>query len=119
MAGPLQGAPHHGRYLSAAVTFASLAFWVAGARSFARDLTDFLILLSSYPGSIYSGATKLVAYTILPAGFVVLTPVQLLRGPSLAHLAIAAAVAYASIAAATFEIGLRRYQRGEAPVSSV
>ena len=108
-------------YLSAAVTFASLAFWVAGARSFARDLTDFLILLSSYPGSIYSGATKLVAYTILPAGFVVLTPVQLLREPSLAHLAIAAAsaVAYASIAAATFEIGLRRYQRGDAPVSSV
>jgi ABC-2 type transport system permease protein len=27
-------------YISASVTFASLAFWIAGARSFARDLTD-------------------------------------------------------------------------------
>ena len=50
-------------YLSASVSFASLAFWIAGARSFARDLTDFLLLFSSYPGSIYSGATKLIAFT--------------------------------------------------------
>jgi ABC-2 type transport system permease protein len=107
-------------YVSAAVTFASLAFWMTGARSFARDLTDFVILLSSYPGSIYSGATKLIAYTILPAGFVVLAPLQLLREPSLAHLAVAAAsaIGYASIAVLVFEIGLRRYQRGETPASS-
>jgi len=108
-------------YVSAAVTFASLAFWMAGARSFARDLTDFLLLFSSYPGSIYSGATKLIAYTILPAGFVVLAPVQLLREPTLAHLAIAAvaAFAYASLAIVVFQLGLRSYQRGETVVSGV
>ena len=101
-------------YLAAGVTFASLAFWTAGARSLARDLVDFLLLLSSYPGSIYSGATKLVAYSVLPAGFVVLAPVALLRGPTLGHLAVAtgAAAAYASVAIAIFHVGLRRYQRG-------
>src|SRR5258705_7689489 len=61
-------------YVSAAVIFASMAFWIAGARSFARDLTDFTLLFSSYPGSIYSGATKVIAYTVLPAGFIVLAP---------------------------------------------
>jgi ABC-2 type transport system permease protein len=106
-------------YLSASVAFASLAFWIAGARSFARDLTDFLLLFSSYPGSIYSGPTKLIAFTILPAGFVVLAPVELVREPTPAHFGIAAAAAagYASFAMLVFHIGLRRYQRGETPTS--
>jgi ABC-2 type transport system permease protein len=106
-------------YLAAGVTFASLAFWTAGARSLARDLVDFLLLLSSYPGSIYSGVTKVVAYSVLPAGFVVLAPVALVREPTLAHLAAAtaAAAAYAIAAIAIFQIGLRRYQRGEVATS--
>jgi ABC-2 family transporter protein len=35
-------------YVSAGITFASLAFWSAGARSFARDLTDFILMFSSH-----------------------------------------------------------------------
>ena len=106
-------------YVSAGVIFASLAFWIAGARSFARDLTDFMLLLCSYPGSIYTGAAKLVAYSVLPAGFVVLAPVQLMREPTLANVAIVlvAALAYASFAALVFQAGLRRYQRGDTPIS--
>ena len=56
-----------------------------GARSFARDLTDFMLLFSSYPGSIYSGATKLIAYSLLPAGFIVLVQdqdVRIVNGPA-------------------------------------
>jgi ABC-2 type transport system permease protein len=107
-------------YVSASVTFASLAFWIAGARSFARDLTDFMLLFSSYPGSVYSGATKLIAFTILPAGFVVLAPVELLREPTLAHfaIAVAAAAGYAAVAMSAFHLGLRRYQRGGTPAAS-
>ncbi len=107
-------------YVSASVAFASLAFWIAGARSFARDLTDFLLLFSSYPGSIYTGATKLIAFTILPAGFVVLAPVELLRQPTSANLGIAAAAAigYATLAMFVFHQGLRQYQRGRTPTSS-
>jgi ABC-2 type transport system permease protein len=101
-------------YVSAAITFASLAFWIGGARSLARDLTDFLLLFSSFPGSIYSGATRLIAFSVLPAGFVVLAPVDFVREPTPAHLAIAAAAAmgYAALAMLAFDIGLRRYQRG-------
>ena len=104
-------------YVASAVVYASLAFWFAGARSFARDLTDFMLLFSSYPGSIYSGATKIVAYTLLPAGFIVLAPVAFLRTPTLASLAIllASAAGYAAVATALFQLGLRRYRRGLVP----
>lgn len=105
-------------WVSAGVSFATLAFWAAGARSFARDLTDFTLLFSSYPGSIYQGAVKVIAYTVLPAGFVVMAPVRLLREPSPATLAVVlgAAVLYAGIAAGLFHLGLARYRRGASPV---
>ncbi len=101
-------------YVASAVVYASLAFGFAGARSFARDLTDFMLLFSSYPGSVYSGATRIVAYTLLPAGFVVLAPVSFLRAPSVATLAVllASAAGYAALALAAFHLGLRRYRRG-------
>jgi ABC-2 type transport system permease protein len=101
-------------YVSSSIAYASLAFWFAGARSFARDLTDFMLLFSSYPGSIYTGATKFVAYTILPAGFVVLTPVRYLRDPDLATFAIllGSAIGYLALALIFFHLGLARYRRG-------
>ncbi|MFO1014548.1 MAG: ABC-2 family transporter protein [Caulobacteraceae bacterium] len=104
-------------YVSAAVSFAAMAFWAKGARSFARDLTDFMLLFSTYPGSIFSGWTKVIAYTLLPAGFVVLAPVELLRHPSwpAAGITLAGAVIYASLALAAFQLGLRRYRKGDTP----
>ncbi len=107
-------------YLAMATSFASLAFWARGARSFARDLTDFVIMFSSYPGSIYSGSIRLVVFTVFPAGFIVLTPVALLRHPTLAAAAalLAAALAYAAFAGALFSLGLRRHRRGEAPAAA-
>jgi ABC-2 type transport system permease protein len=101
-------------FLATGVLFASLAFWVRGARRVARDEVDFIILLSSYPGSIYSGVMKMVVYTLVPAGFVVLVPVAFLRHPSVAGGAVlaGAAVAYGGIAVAVFLAGLRRYRHG-------
>jgi ABC-2 type transport system permease protein len=102
-------------YVSSSVLYASLAFWFAGARSFARDLTDFMLLFSSYPGSIYTDASKFVAFTILPAGFVVLTPVRFLRAPDGATFAlmVGSALAYLLLALISFRFGLARYRRGE------
>jgi len=101
-------------FLSCGVIFASLAFWIRGARSLARDLVDFVILFSMYPGSIWSGGLKLVIYTLLPAGFIVLMPVSLLRGGEAREMAmlVAATLAYAGLAAGMFRIGLARYRQG-------
>ena len=100
-------------YLATGVLFASLAFWARGARSFARDLVEFVLLFGTWPGSIWSGATKLIVYTIVPAGFVVVLPVRFLRQPSVpaALLVVAAALAYAALALLVFRSGLRRYRR--------
>ncbi len=100
-------------FLATGILFASLAFWVRGARSFARDLVEFLLTFGTWPGSIWSGATKVVVYTIVPAGFVVVLPVRFLRTPTMAEgLAVAAAaLAYAGLALLVFRCGVRRYQR--------
>ena len=104
-------------YVSAAICFASLAFWAAGARSFARDLTDFTLLFSSYPGSIYQGAVRVIAFTVLPAGFVVLAPMEMVRHPSPSTLALVlfGAGLYGTLAVALFNLGLARYRRGASP----
>jgi ABC-2 type transport system permease protein len=100
-------------YLATGILFASLAFWAAGARSFARDLVEFVLLFGTWPGSIWSGATKLFVYTVVPAGFVVVLPVRFLRQPSVPAglLVVAAALAYAALALLVFGAGLRRYRR--------
>jgi len=104
-------------YLAATVMFGSLAFWVSGARSLARDLADFLVMVSSYPGSIFSGPSRWIIYSLLPAGFVVLTPVRMLREPSLETLAelVAAVAVYVALALGVFRLGLARYRRGGSP----
>ncbi|MDO8802435.1 ABC-2 family transporter protein [Phenylobacterium sp.] len=104
-------------YVSASISFACLAFWAAGARSFARELTDFMLLFSSYPGSIYQGAVKTIAFTLLPAGFVVLAPMGMVRHPSGQTLAVVVfgAVVYAAIAVVLFHLGVARYRRGASP----
>jgi ABC-2 type transport system permease protein len=100
-------------YLASAIAFASLAFWSGGARSFARDLVEFVLLFGTWPGSIWSGATKLFVYTLVPAGFVVVLPVRFLRQPSLpaGMLVVAAALIYGALAVSVFRIGLRHYRR--------
>ena len=99
-------------FIASGVLVSSLAFWAGGARSFARDLVEFILLFGSWPGSIWSGATRLVVYTLLPAGFVVVLPVHFLRAPSLVEggLLMAAALTYAALAWAAFTTGLRRYR---------
>ena len=106
-------------FVATAVTFATLAFWMAGARSLARDLVDWIVLFASYPGSIYRGPVRVLAYTLLPAGFVVMLPLQMVRAPSVVSVAmvLGGAALYAGIAVAAFHVGLARYRRGRSPHS--
>ncbi|HEY1926145.1 MAG TPA: ABC-2 family transporter protein [Caulobacteraceae bacterium] len=104
-------------WLSATVIFGSLAFWIADARSLARDLMDFTLMVSTYPASIYQGWTKILIFTVLPAGFIAVAPVELVRHPSLGALAVAAGagVVFPMVAAVVFGAGLKRYRQGATP----
>jgi ABC-2 type transport system permease protein len=106
-------------WLATTISFGSLAFWFAGARSLSRDLADFTLMIATYPSSIYTGWAKIAAFTVLPAGFVGMAPVTLVREPSwqAAAIAVGGALGLAVVAALLFSLGLSRYRRGAAPGS--
>ncbi|HZU15990.1 MAG TPA: ABC-2 family transporter protein [Candidatus Dormibacteraeota bacterium] len=70
-----------------------------------------IILLASYPVDIFSGATKVLLYTAIPAAFVAAVPARLVDHLDLSGVATLAGVAalFATGAATVFSLGLRRY----------
>jgi ABC-2 type transport system permease protein len=97
-----------------AVVVNSLAFWLGQADGLAREFISALLIFSTYPGVLFTGAVKVLLFTVVPAGFVAYIPVELLRrwDWSLALLLAAAVGATALAAVAVFRAGLRRYESG-------
>ena len=73
-----------------------------------------ILLLGSYPSEIFTGVSKLVLYTLVPAAFVGAVPARLIDDfdPALAAGAMGAAACFALLGWATFSAGLRRYTSG-------
>ena len=92
----------------------ALAFWLGNSEGFASQLTNALITFSLYPNALFSGAVKVLLFTLIPAGFIAYIPVELLRAWSwlLALALLGAAVAGLGLATAVFYAGLRRYESG-------
>ncbi len=98
-------------FQGAAVLIYSVAFWLSGGGRFSDQLFEILIITAAVPQHGQPLGVKLVLFTAIPAGFITLTPVMLMRSFDawlLAGLA-AAAVAYAALAVLVFNAGLRRY----------
>ncbi len=100
--------------LASAVIVHSGAFWLGGMDGLARQVCEVLITFSAYPEPIFGGALRLVLFTVLPAGFVTVLPVELIRDfrPAVLAAALAGAFGYAALALWVFERGLRRYESG-------
>lgn len=99
-------------FLSSCVILYSLAFWMKGDERFSDQLFEMLIISSS---SIIHGqpwAIKMVAFTVLPAGFISYLPVELMRefDVSVLGVMLAATVCYVWLAHLVFEAGVRRYK---------
>jgi ABC-2 type transport system permease protein len=73
-----------------------------------------VVLFGSYPIDIFTGATKLFLYVVVPAGFIAAAPARLVTDFDATHAATLAVVAAAFGAAgqAAFTGGLRRYTSG-------
>lgn len=95
------------------VAAASSVFFTG--RSQGGDLSvHSILLLSSYPAEIFSGSTRALLFTVVPAAFVSTVPARLVTDFSwstAAALATAAA-AFALIGWSVFSAGLRRYTSG-------
>lgn len=95
------------------VATGSLAFFVG--RNEGGDIGfQAMILLGAYPAEIFTGGTRFLLYTVVPAAFVASVPARLIDrfDLPLAAAAAGAAVFFVLLGWAMFRAGLRRYTSG-------
>ena len=106
--------------LMAAVLFTSFLV-LAGSAAFYVGRNDggdlgfhAIMLFAAYPVDVFSGFTKVLLYTVVPAGFVTGTPSKLVESFDLQLLAATLGVValFTCAAALAFSRGLRRYTSG-------
>jgi ABC-2 type transport system permease protein len=80
-----------------------------------------MITLSIYPADMFQGLIRLILFTILPAGFVTMVPVNLLNDFDLKWflLLIFATVIWICISFISFNSGLRKYESGNLMVQKM
>jgi ABC-2 type transport system permease protein len=89
----------------------TLGFYLAGGDRLARQLFDMFLSLGTIPQQTQTGVMKLLLFSVLPAGFMVVFPVEIVRQHSLHFLLwlAMATLGYSLLAIAAFNFGLRRY----------
>lgn len=94
----------------------SLAFFMGNAQQVSLQATNAAVTFALYPNSLFSGMTRVLLYTLIPAGFVGAVPVEIVKGRDVTLLAALLGVAVLAwlLAAAVFYGGLRRYESGSA-----
>ena len=73
-----------------------------------------ILLMASYPVDVFTGAAKVLLYTVVPAAFVAAAPAQLIEDADAgdAALLLLAAAVFSVAGWAAFTAGLRRYTSG-------
>ncbi|MGE5561186.1 MAG: ABC transporter permease [Chloroflexota bacterium] len=92
----------------------SLAFYIGRSSEFSEQIAMSCVTFSMYPGCIFKGFARFLAFFVIPAGFVTHLPVETLRTLNLggALAVAAAAVVIWIVAVAVFGNGLRKYESG-------
>src|SRR5712691_5008990 len=101
-------------FTSFLVILGSLAFFLGNTEGLAQQMLGALVSFSTYPMNIFSGAVRLLLFTVVPAGFVSFVPLQLLHQftwPFLGAM-VGFTLLIVAIAVGVFELGLRRYESG-------
>lgn len=95
------------------------AFYLGHSQVLSQQLTEALLSFSLYPGSVFTGIARLILFTLIPAGFMVYIPVELLRAfsPCLLIALLAFTALITSSAVFMFKRGLRRYESGNLMVA--
>lgn len=96
------------------VIFGSLAFLLGNTDGLVQHMLAALITFSTYPLTIFSGAVRLLLFTLVPAGFISFVPLQLLHQFTWPmFMAMCGFVLLiALVATGVFYLGLRRYESG-------
>ena len=101
-------------FLSFLVILGSLTFFIGGRGEHADFGFQAVLILASYPIEIFGGPTRLLLFTLVPAGFITGIPTKLVDDFAWGTIALLVGVAAAlgAVAYATFSVGLRRYRSG-------
>lgn len=101
-------------FVAYAVVVNAASFWLGNAESFSEQVQGALLTFSLYPGSLFSGAVKVVLFTLVPAGLITWVPVGLIRrwDWGVAGMLGAAGAGAVGLAVVVFYAGLRRYESG-------
>ena len=70
-----------------AITF-QLTFWLGNASGLAEQAMNAMLTFAMYPSDIFQGVVRFMMFTLLPAAFVGLVPLQVVRGLDLNGLAL-------------------------------
>lgn len=96
------------------VILSSLAFFAADTQRLGDNVFMAFLTFGSQPASIFTGWYKIVFLTIIPAGFLSLYPVELIKEHSTAAFLImlAGSVVFSLLAVKIYALGLRHYGSG-------
>lgn len=108
-------------YASVLIFFNSFAFRFGNIGSVSTLAFEFLITLSIYPADMFQGLTKLVLFTILPAGFATMVPVNLVNAFNVkwALIVVGVTVIWVALAFLSFYSGLKKYESGNLMVQKM
>jgi len=101
-------------FLATTILIQSLAFWMGNSQSMVRTLFEYMVSFMTFPPHIYSGFLKMILFTVFPAAYISLLPIEMLRefhGVK-AVIVLGATVFFCSTAVWVFHRGLRRYESG-------
>lgn len=94
-----------------AIIWHSLTFYLNNADDFADIMNSNMVNIATYPEGIFSKETRWLFYTLLPVGFTVYLPIQLLKvwNPILFIILILFTILICIIAYIIFYKGLKKY----------
>ena len=96
---------------SIAVICGSLTFWFGKVDILADTVNGLMTNFATYPEGIFKGFIKLLFYTIIPLGFSIYMPIQIISNFNIFNLIIVLLVTITLVALAflIFNTGLKRY----------
>ncbi len=96
------------------IILGSIGFFMSSSTEISKAGTFGMMVATSYPFNIFTGITKFLLLTIMPAGFISGVPVQLLRVFNIKWflLMLIVTVIFCIIAVVLFKTGIKRYESG-------
>ncbi len=108
-------------YTSVMTTFNASAFYFGNIRALANLAFEFTITLSIYPTDMFKGFIRVALFTIIPAGFITMIPINLVDHFELKSfiLLLLAVISWMLIACIVFYKGLKKYESGNLMVQKM